>query len=455
MEPGISLRQSQIVDLTFLMQTPRAALLHDPAVGKTPSVCVYMWWMWSTNHQRSIWVMPGQLMEKNKEELLRFTHFTSDDVMILDGRPEDKIFPEDDPKVIIMGAARFKLSWRALLKRFPDINLLAADETHMFWATDGSQQTQQMYMAMQKIERFVAMTGSIIKGRLSSAYPVIHVIEPRYYASYDVFLGYHHVAEIPGAKKSWVHGGRIAQIMGKHALKRSFEDEYGAEAKVIVTEQCQMSPKQRMNYDKFEAEAILELEDSMLTGSGGGVFALRCNQIMAHPETWGLAEAEVTGKDEQLLIHAAHHANTGEPCIVYPFFIPEQERIAKLLEKQGMTVGVMNGNTSSKERGAIDRAFRAGEIQWLVGSPQIAVVGYNWGHVNHVIFPTVPYGDDILYQAYRRAIRGVRTTPLLITIFEYANSIDQRKMAIIRAKSKLAQSVEHTREVYDLSFSHQ
>ena len=46
------------------------------AGGKTPPVCVYAWYLWNSERCRSVWVMPAQLFKKNKQELLRFTHFT-------------------------------------------------------------------------------------------------------------------------------------------------------------------------------------------------------------------------------------------------------------------------------------------------------------------------------------------------------------------------------------------
>ena len=76
---------------------------------------------------------------------------------------------------------------------------------------------------------------------------------------------------------------------------------------------------------------------------------------------------------------------------------------------------------------------------------------YNWDHCDRVCFTTLDYQDDTFYQAYRRCIRGVRATPLLITVLEYADSIDQKIMGIIRRKSALANRVDPTREVYDLS----
>ena len=299
------------------------------------------------------------------------------------------------------------------------------------------------------MDSFVPMTGTLIKGRLSSAYPIFHCIEPRYYPSFQSFMNHHAHMDEQGNVVGWKNPDRISQIVGKHFISRSFESIYGKESKVIQTELCEMSTKQRAAYDEFEAKAILELENSFLTGKTGGVHAIRCRQIMAHPETFGLAKT--TGKDAMLDLHLENHANSGDRLVIYAAFIAEQERIIGLVRAKGMSCAIMNGNTPTPRRSEIDEKFCANQLQVIVGSPQVATVGFNWEFLNHMIFTTLDPGDDVFYQSYRRAIRGKRITPLLITVLEYENSLDQRTMRNIKRKSKLSQDVDGSREVFDLS----
>lgn len=448
-EPKPSLRTTQLADMAWAMAHKRIGLLHDPGVGKTPPVCVLLYWHW-TEGRRSVWVMPKQLIDKNVDELLRFSHFTPADVVVVDGsRKQVEAAIRSNAKVFLMGFDRWKLSWRQLLEAHPDIGVLAGDEWHMGYSTHDSARTQELYEAMRYIEGLIAMTGTIIKGRLTSAYPLIHLIEPRYYVGYEDFERQHEVIGPDGKRAGWTNHGKLAQIFAKHCLRRTFESEYGPEAKVIVPERVAMAPKQRAAYEEFEAKAILELENAFLTAGHGGVFALRCRQIMAHPETFGLAEGEKTGKDQLLDVHLSNHANDGTPFGIFGAFVPEQERIYELCKAKGFRVGLMNGTTKQAERNRIDIGFRKGQVDIIVGSPQVATVGYNWDHCDHVAFASTDYGDDTFYQAYRRFIRGVRTKPLLISVLEYAKSIDQRIFRIIEQKSSDANRIDG-REVYRL-----
>lgn len=438
----LMLRDYQIQDLGFVMATPRCLLLSDPGTGKTPTVCVAMAWRWREAREKTIWVMPSQLFRKNVDELLRFTDFTPEMVSVVQGKTLD---PE--AVVYLMTADRLKSYGHEFLEAQPSIQMLVADELHMYWSTNNSQRTQAWYRLMRRIPRFIGMTGTLITGRLDSAYPAIHVIEPRYYPSFNAFMSHHEVKDDYGKRLGWTNIERITSIIGRHAIRRSFESIYGPEAKVVITERAEMSPKQREAYSEFEANALIELEDAYLSAPTGGVFAIRCRQIMGHPETFGLAKGELTGKDQLLQIHLADHQRTGKPLIVYASLVPEQERITRLVQEAGMSVRLLNGDTSAAKRGEIDQAFQRGDFQVLVGSPQIATVGFNWSHVDHIVFASIDYRADTFTQAYRRAIRGVRTTPLLITVLEYERSIDQRIMQIVRAKSRLENQVDATREV--------
>ncbi len=155
---------------------------------------------------------------------------------------------------------------------------------------------------------------------------------------------------------------------------------------------------------------------------------------MSHPETLGIDTTP--GKDEQLRIDLEDARRTETSLIIYSALQPEQKRIKQICEEEGFRVGLINGDVSSGERSRIDQQFRNGKIDILVASPATAAFGYNWSHVDHMIFVSRDYQDDSFEQAKRRAIRGQRQRPLRVSIYEYRNSIDQRIDNIIRTKQR-------------------
>ena len=437
------LRDYQVADLAFLIANPRALILHDPGGGKTPPVCVWLYWQWTTRRKRSLWVMPRSLLKKNYDELLRFTNFAPQNLEIISGPVRG------DPKVMLMTPARFRMAWRTLCDDFPDLDAVAADETHLYWTTPDSASSLALERVMKRASSFVGMTGTLISGRYSSAYPLIRVLDPRYYLSYEQFLNTHAVLDDYGRPIAWHSPEKLIAILARHSIRRSFESIYGKAAIVQQVELCEMTPRQREAYEQFEEMAILELEDSVLTSSNSAVHALRCRQIMGHPETFGIAVGS-TGKDDRLAIHLADHANTGAPLVIFAAFVPEQERILALVRSRGLKAELLNGSVSTKKRGQIDEDFRMGRVQVLVGSAPVAGVGFNWQHCSHVIFASLDYQDANVTQSMWRFLRGVRTTPLLVTFLEYEHSIDQRIMRIVEAKSRLAATVTPEKETLRL-----
>jgi len=84
------LRPAQVAHLAFYLRTPRCLDLSDPGTGKTPPACVYMYFHWKELRNRSVWTMPKSLLKKNLDELLLFSDFTPEDVIIVDGTPKKR-----------------------------------------------------------------------------------------------------------------------------------------------------------------------------------------------------------------------------------------------------------------------------------------------------------------------------------------------------------------------------
>ena len=451
----LELRPHQIEALSFYLRNPRCADLSDPGTGKTGSACVYMEYLWTEHGCKTIWNMPKSLLKKNKKELLAFTNFTEEQIIIVDGTPKQREELMNDQRgvVFLMGFKRFTDDWQKLVVIHPKIDALIIDEIHMGgYKNPKTKNSLAMMQFMRKKKFYLPMSGTLIDGRLDSCYVPIHVIEPRYYANHYSFLAQHALLDDFGTVLAWINHEKIGRIFMRHCFRKTFEEVYGKEAKVIIKELVAMDERSRHAYNEFAEKAFLELENEFLDGINPAVNAMRCRQIMGHPHKIGLLkEGELTGKDEALQVHVEDHLNNKKPLVIFASLQPEQERIAKLCEKWGMRVGLINGNVPTNKRAQIDEDFRAGLLDVIVGSPATAAVGFNWGHVDHVIFASIDYQDVNFVQAYRRAIRGVRTTPLRITVLEYEDSIDQRIFSIVDKKSRDKSKVDATYETLALS----
>ncbi len=478
-------------DLAFHISQPKSLNLSDPGTGKTPTVCVLIYYWWSVLNQKTIWSQPKSLLAKNRRELLRFTTFQPEDVEILltdkvkatPGqqkrlaralRGEDvriakplrahrkywarlaqgetiDLIAECDAKVILCGFRFHARFYDRMLREHPDIRSFAVDELHMAYGSTTSQNTAAFYNTMRHCTHFVGMTGTLLNGRLDSVFPAIHVIEPRYYGSYGGFRHQHVAFEDDyGRVLSWKNEAKVGEILLRHSVRHTFQEIYGDEPVEFLPDEVEMNPEMDEAYREFDEQAMLELDGYLLDGSLPGVATIRARQILAHPETMGLCKNEETAKDERLELHVNDAIAKGWSLLIFSVFVPEQERIVAKLKAMGRRVALMNGNTSAAERDRIDIAFQAGEIDDVVGSPECMAVGWNWEHVDHVIYYSLDYQDVNFLQAYRRASRGNRTTTLWVSIMFYVDSVEERVLDIVKHKSQLAHEVDPTRPI--LSF---
>lgn len=458
------MRDYQIADLAYYIARPKCFNLSDPGTGKTPSVCVYQQYLWEHCQVASVWVQPKGLMAKNKRELLRFTDLKPEDIVIVDGTPEQvEAALKSDAKIFLMGFRRWTLSWKSLPKR---VRAVIVDESHRGFKNADSSACQALFEAFRtkRMEYFLAMTGTLISGDLTSAYPMIHVVEPRYYMSVKHFLNYHTVKNFEGKVIGWRNHEKISRILGTHGIRRTFKDVFGEQEIVHQCEAAELSPKQEEYYRQFEEEAILELEKFFLDGTQPGVGFIRARQLLEHPnrfpditnpgEFLDLIPNELSGKEMLLEQHLLDHQTTGMPLIIFSPLVPQQIRISELCKRLKLSHRMMNGSIKMSERDTIDKDFQAGKFQVLIASPAVCDVGYNWQYLggkelDHIIFMAPDYLDSTINQAIGRGVRGKRETPLRVTYLYYPDTIDMRVFQIVHRKSVDAHLVDSNRPVLD------
>ena len=404
--------------------------------------------------------MPKSLLQKNRRELLRFTHFTPKDLCIVE--KESQLV--DGPKVFLMTFDRFR---RSSTKIPAYVRSFIGDEFHMGFKGGKSARSQALLEWVRRRDAwFVPMTGTLIDGKIEAAYPAIHAIEPRYYGNYQSFLNYHVVQDIvTGQRIATRNEDKLRTILKQHFIWRTFEEIHGPEAKLLFTEEVDMHPKQRAIYDELEAQALVELERFFIDGTLPGVGLIRARQIMEHPNQFpnlagpgfvDICPGERSGKEQRVEIHFTDALERNKPIVVFAALKPQQRDLHALALRLGLTSELVNSDTPGHKRDQIDLDFQAGKLQSIVCSPACAGVGFNWQYwgnqeVDHIVMASLDFLDTSFIQAYRRFIRGQRATPLRITVLAYRESLDQHLFGVLHTKSKEANRVDGVRQIINLN----
>lgn len=435
MVPSFKARDYQVDDLATLMLKRKCGLFHDPGTGKTFISAMYTQYLVRYANEKVVWTMPGGIILKNYRDILFSTDLAPEEVQIVQGTvaERDIQMQNREAQVFLMSAQGWANEYEQFQAYQPRLRHSFHDECHLAFTTHDSARTQNWYRASRRMESIVPMTGTVIRGRLNSAYPVLHLLAPWAYGSDRAFLMHHAFFDEYGHVIAWKNHERLAEVLQKVGVFRSFKSIYGEEAKVIQVEKVQMSAAQSKVYKTLEATALIELEDSFVDAGNPAVAAMRARQVLACPELFEIKG--VTPKDEALEVHIADHIKSGERLVIFSALTHEQERIVKMITKLGGTVGHINGTVSNVQRQTIDANFCAGALQFIVASPATAGIGYNWSFLKTVIFASVDYTDDSFIQAYRRGIRGVRSEAMLILVLKYEGTVENRILEIIDRKS--------------------
>lgn len=457
-----TLRPDQIEDLGRILFGPSRRLIHggEPGTGKTPTVCVAQRARFNEHGHRTVWVQPMKLLKKNYDEAMLWGEWAEGEVQIV-----DSAYIDPRAKVLLMGFTRFEMM---AAKITPEMGFFAIDidEWHKGFGGHTSKRTQALYRwcsARREDLWFLPMTGSIYNGRPSTVYPAIQIIEPRYYGTPEMFSLTHDIVDPwTGKVTSHCNLDRLQAILDRHSIKRLWTDVHGPEEIVPQFARLEMNERQREMYDRFRDEAVLELERFFVDGTKPGVAFTRSRQIMEHPNRFpnlidddqgphvDICPGEMPGKLEEFADDCEQMRALGRPMLAYAACVPQQWQMLEVARAAGLRADIINGSTSRKRVDEIDAAFRAGRLDCIIASPQVADCGFNWQwsggkEIQDVFFVSMDYQDTAFLQAYKRAMREKRKTALRIKIYTYNDSMDQHIMRLTKRKSIDASQVERGR----------
>lgn len=277
----MQLRDDQVARLSFLMRPDQKKCLDlsDPGTGKTAPVIVNQLRRLQEGKQ-TLWVQPKSLIAKNVEEIVAWTGLPKTQIGVLDGGAA-KIQSEllANKAIYLCGPTRLDVSREAILAR--QFKAVDTDELHMCFGGSTSRRTTAYFATMAQADEGVGMTGSLINGRLDTAYPAIHVINSGYYPfGYDQFIGAHAYLDEYNRPLSWHGHDRLRAILQRHAIRWTFEQIFGKQEVVFETEWVDMEPEQRRMFDELREKAFLELDEFFVDGTQPGVNMIRARQVM-------------------------------------------------------------------------------------------------------------------------------------------------------------------------------
>lgn len=153
------------------------------------------------------------------------------------------------------------------------------------------------------------------------------------------------------------------------------------------------------------------------------------------------AEAKAPGFGEYLV----ESFKGGLECaVVIGIHVKALKIIQEALEKAGIRVGMINGETKVSDRHAIVKQFQDGELDCILGNIISAGVGHTMTRADTIFMFETDWVPLMNVQALGRIHRKGQSKPTLAYFVSLANSVDQRVTDRVREKVKQIIEVDPT-----------
>ena len=232
----LKLRPHQAADLAFFIKQRKMLDLSEPSTGKTAPACLFMYFLWKYEQTKTVFISGLKtILEKNYDDLLQFSDFKPDEIVIVDHPPKQrtKIFNNPKYKVFLMGPDCFANNFEEFHKAQPQWNLIVIDEVHIPYGNPETKRSVALIRSA-KVKNFLAMSGTIIDGKLTSAYVPIKMINPLIYPSFESFKGIHCIEDEWGSVQMYINHDILRQKLARVSVRHTVKEVYGESSKTII-----------------------------------------------------------------------------------------------------------------------------------------------------------------------------------------------------------------------------
>lgn len=286
-----------------------------------------------------------------------------------------------------------------------------------------TKRNQTAFELSRDVEYVWELSGGPTSKFLDDLWAQFHLLDPKRFSSYWRFAEeYCWVQEGPWAKE--VTGNKPG---ASEKIQERYADIYYARSQSQVLDlpdwifesvEIPMSRKQNAAYLEMEKEWLVNI------GTGGATVKLyapntlaqrtRLTQLASNPVLAGIGITAISPKwdalKELLTIRPL-------PAIVWVNFVETAKRVADMVRREGLSAGLLIGDTAAARRAKIVSDFQAGNLDVIIAHPKVGKFGLTLTAARTAIYLEAgPDGDDY-YQSLHRVRRiGTTHSPIIVHV---------------------------------------
>lgn len=297
------------------------------------------------------------------------------------------------------------------------------------------------------VERVYALSGRPTPNHLLELWPQAHAVIPgaleRTFYQHRA-LNYYQPS--PYQKWLWVvQPSKKAEIYRKiqpYATWIRKEDCLDLPEQTFVQREVELSDRERLLYDDFVRELVVELEEGSLVGATAFSQLMTSRQILA-----GIARLrgqedhwEEVGKSKLLEAQALLDELGDRPVILVGQFRKELERYLAYFSERRKAV-LLYGGISDKDRADAIEGFQEGRYDLLVCHPKTMSHGLTFVSCADVVWASLSYSYEEFYQLNQRIHRIGQTKPCTYHLLIARKTIDEPMLRALGQKRDLGLEV--------------
>jgi hypothetical protein len=351
-----------------------------------------------------------------------------------------------------------------LLRRFPkdklaklEIDCVILDECQQVKNPDSARTKEVRNLVMNPKCKVIALSGTPWKNRGSEFFPVLNMIDPVKFYSYQGFLDRWVAFEWVGAKRKMAGIKNIPKFkeFTQDLLIRREYNEVMAEFPEIMRMKLnvQLDTLQQNTYDDSESEFVNWYNQFVIGGEEDKVSSVEILGQMARmrhitgiakiPATLSFVETFVEDTERKLVIFI-HHTDVGDMMYnamtnVQSVFNPDWHELASLMKEEGVKVFQYTSDLSSIERAEMQDAFNNTPRAVMIASTLACGEAVNLQTCADCVLHERQWNPQNEDQAAPGRFRriGQEARVINITCAEAEGTIDEQLDSIVENKRKM------------------
>lgn len=349
-----------------------------------------------------------------------------------------------------------------------DWGVVVLDEFHRMGLNNPDTLASKSFKKL-KADKRIALSGTPMGGQPIKLWSVLNFLYPDKFSSkwafagnwlsiYEDAAGYKNIGDVRPEKRE-----EFTRMMAEYSTRRiKTEIMTWLPPKQYVDLYVDLTPKQRKQYDEWEAEGELEIDEEALSAVSVLALYTRMRQFAGAVQKvkTDTGEIQLFPTEDScklpMVMELLEERGIGEegtqvvdPVIIFSQFTRMINMVEKYLNKKGIKTVKITGEVKSEERTKAIKAFQDGEVDVFLMNTNAGGVAITLDRADTVIFLDETWNPDDQTQAEDRAHRGSKDRQVTVYRIISKGTIEEQIYRGNVSKETINQRVLNNRKKLD------